>query len=152
VLRNDGGLAFSQFLTVPVGDSPNYLITADFNVDGRADLVVSNADSGSVSVLFGLPTGFSGQSYPAGSMPTALLAEDMTNDGRPDILVASLAGGDFRVMVGDGKGGFPQLSSFPGTWGASNAVLQDMDADGRRDLVISSLITHRVSLVRNITD
>ncbi len=152
ILRNEGQLAFSLFLSVPVGISPNYLITADFNIDGRADLVVSNGSSGTVSVLFGAPTGFTGQSFPAGSVPTALLASDLSGDGLPDILVASLVSGDFRVMVGDGTGSFPLLTSFPGTWGASNAVLQDMDADGRADLLISSLVTHRVSLVRNITD
>lgn len=151
VLRNEGGGTFAQFLSVPVGASPNYLITADFNVDGRADLVVSNGASGTVTVLFGSPNGFAGQSFPAGAVPTALLAQDLSGDGLPDILVASLTSGDFRVMVGDGTGSFPQLSSFPGTWGASNAVLQDVDTDGRPDLLISSLVTQRVSLVRNVT-
>lgn len=160
VLRNvtpSGGLAptasgFEQQLTIGVGQSPNYLITADFNIDGRADLVVSNGDSGSVSVLFGSASGFAGQTFPAGSVPTALLAQDLTDDGLPDILVASLVSGDFRVMVGDGQGGFPLLPTFPGTTGASNAVLQDMTADGLPDLMISSLVTERISLVRNIRD
>ncbi len=150
VLRNDNG-SFVSFLSIAVGQSPNYLVTADFNRDGRADLVVSNASSGTVSVLFGNASGFTGQSYPAGAAPTALLARDLSNDGIPDILVASLQSGDFRVMVGDGTGSFPLLPSFPGTLGASDAVLQDMDADGRPELLITSLITNRVSLVHNIT-
>lgn len=149
VLRNDGGLQFSSFLNVPVGQAPNYLITADFNRDNRADLVVSNGSSGSISVLFGTAAGFSGQSYPAGQAPTALLAGDLTGDGLDDILVASLQSGDFRVMVGDGRGSFPELTRFPGTFGASDAVLQDMDGDGKVDLLISSLVSSRISLVRN---
>lgn len=152
VLRNLGNNAYTEFLTVPVGASPNYLVTADFNRDGRADLVVSNADSGTVSVLFGTPQGFSGQSFAAGAAPTALLARDLTNDGAPDILVASLQSGDFRVLVGDGRGGFPLLPRFPGTLGASDAVLQDMTGDGLPDLMISSLVTNRVSLVRRVGD
>lgn len=144
-------LGFEEFLNVPVGNSPNYLVTADFNRDGRADLVVSNGDSASVSVLFGSASGFVGQQFPAGTGPTALLARDLTNDGFADILVASLVSGEFRILVGDGAGGFPQLPSFPGTWGASNAVLQDMTRDGRPDLMISSLVTRRISLVRNIS-
>ena len=103
-----------------------------------------------VSVLFGGATGFSGSDYPAGRAPTALLAEDLTGDGRDDILVASLESGDFRVLVGDGSGSFPLLPSFPGTLGASDAVLQDMTGDGLPELLISSLVTDRVSLVRNI--
>jgi hypothetical protein len=75
----------------------------------------------------------------------------MTQDGNADILVASLQSGDFRVMVGDGAGGFPLLPSFPGTLGASDAVLQDMDGDGRPDLMLASLITNRVSMIKNIS-
>jgi hypothetical protein len=149
-LRNVGG-SFVQYLTQPVGQTPNYLVTADFNRDGRADLVVSNAGSGTVSVLFGGSSGFTVHDYPAGATPTTLLARDLTGDGVPDILVTSLVSGDFRVLVGDGKGGFPLLPTFPGTLGASDAVLQDMDNDGLPDLLITSLITNRVSLVKNIT-
>ncbi|HZN37219.1 MAG TPA: VCBS repeat-containing protein [Planctomycetota bacterium] len=152
ILRNGGAAGFEQFVSVPVGATPNYLITADFDRDGRADLVVSNANSGSVSVLFGITNGFSGQTYPAGAAPTALLAKDLTGDGMVDVLVASLTRGDFRVMVGDGQGSFPQLYEFPGTFGASDAVLQDMDGDSRPDLLIASLVTNRVSLVRNIRE
>lgn len=150
VLRNDG-TTFSQLFDVDVGQSPNYLVTADFNRDGRADLVVSNAGSGTITVLFGTATGFTSQDYAAGSTPTALLARDLTNDGIADILVTSLVSGDFRVMVGDGSGSFPLLPTFPGTLGASDAVLQDMDADGRPELLIASLISNRVSLVKNIS-
>jgi|GEM_PF-4940550 len=150
IMRNDGGNQFTEVLAVPVGVSPNYLVTSDFNRDGLADLVVSNAVSGTVSVLFGGQNGFTGADYPAGSAPTALLAEDLTGDGLIDILVASLSSGDFRVLVGDGSGGFPQLPSFPGTLGASDAVLQDMTGDGLPELLISSLVTDRVSFVRNI--
>jgi len=152
ILRNGGAAGFEEFIGLPVGETPNYLITADFDRDGRADLVVSNANSGSVSVLFGVTNGFGGQTYVAGAAPTALLAKDLTGDGMVDILVASLSSGDFRVMVGDGQGSFPQLYSFPGTFGASDAVLQDMDADGQPDLLIASLVTNRVSLVRNIRE
>ncbi|MCU0863101.1 MAG: VCBS repeat-containing protein [Planctomycetes bacterium] len=152
VLRNDGAGGFAQFLAVPVGQSPNYLVTSDFNRDGRADLVVSNADSGTISVLFGSVNGLSGQTYAAGSSPTALLARDLTGDGIEDILVTSLTSGDFRVLVGDGSGSFPLLPTFAGTFGASDAVLQDMDGDARPDLMISSLITNRVSMVRNIRE
>jgi len=152
VLQNNENLNFSEFLTVPVGISPNYLVTEDFNRDGRADLVVSNAVSDTVTVLFATGNGFQGTDYAAGASPTALLAQDLTGDGIVDILVTSLRSGDFRVLVGDGQGSFPLLPSFPGTNGASDAVLQDMTGDGLPDLMVSSLTTNRVSLVRNIRE
>ena len=79
------------------------------------------------------------------------MAQDLTGDGVVDILVASLASGDFRVLVGDGAGSFPLLPSFPGTFGASDVVLQDMTGDGKPELMVSSLVTNRISFVRNIT-
>ncbi|MFN9946979.1 MAG: FG-GAP repeat domain-containing protein [Planctomycetota bacterium] len=150
VLSRQGGV-WQPLFDIAVGNQPNYLVSADFNRDNRADLVVSNATSNAVSVLFGSATGFTRQDYAAGSAPTALLARDLTQDGNPDILVASLQSGDFRVMVGDGAGSFPLLPQFPGTLGACDAVLQDMDGDGRPDLMLASLITNRVSLVKNIS-
>jgi hypothetical protein len=152
VLRNANGLDFVNHLTVPVGVAPNYLLTADFNFDQRADLVVSNAASGTVSVLFGGPNGFTGASYPAGSTPTALLVGDLTGDNKPDILVTAMGSADFRILAGDGKGGFPVITPFPGTFGASDALQLDMDGDGRQDVVVASLVTDRVSVLRRIGD
>ena len=150
ILQNDGtgNLVAVQFL--PVQQAPNYLIANDFNRDGRMDLVASNSDSASITVLFSSGTGFTGANYPAGATPTALLGQDLTGDGIPDILVASLAGADFRVLSGDGLGGFPGLYPFPGTLGATDGVLQDMNADGFPELLISSQITMRLSQVRNL--
>ncbi|MCA8954076.1 MAG: VCBS repeat-containing protein [Planctomycetes bacterium] len=150
ILRNDGAGSFEETLVLPVGQAPNYLITGDFNRDAAADLVVSNGADGTISILFGGTTGFTGATYPAGQTPTALLAGDLTGDGIDDVLVTSLQSGDFRVLTGNGRGSFPTITTFPGTLGASDAELMDMDGDGLRDLLISSLITSRVSIVRNI--
>ncbi|GAB4143857.1 MAG: hypothetical protein Fur0037_11610 [Planctomycetota bacterium] len=150
ILRNDGFGNLTPLVNLPVGQTPTYLITADFNRDGRADLVASNSDESSVSVLYSRGNGFETASFAAGRGPTALLSEDLTDDGIPDILVASLQDGDFRVLAGDGRGGFPLVFPFPGTFGATGAVLQDMDGDSLPDLLIGSQITNRVSLVRNL--
>lgn len=153
VFANDGAANFTQLVSLPVGVAPLYLITADFDRNGRSDLVVSNGASNDVSVLFSTPTGFTTTTIPAGRTPTALLGEDLTNDGLPDVLVASLQGGDFRVLVNDPlrPGNFTNVFPFPGTLGASGAALADVDGDGDRDLLITSLISSRISLVVNVS-
>ena len=69
------------------------------------------------------------------------------------LLVASLVGGDFRVLVNDPlrPGNFTNVFPFPGTLGASGAALADVDGDSDRDLLITSLISSRISLVVNVS-
>ena len=152
LFENDGQANLTRLVSVPTGQSPNYLLTDDFNADGRADIVVSNGLEHSVSILFGDSTGFLSESYTAGEMPTALLCDDMNGDGASDILVTSLVGGDFRVMVNDndGTGRFSNVITLPGTIGASGAALGDVDGDGDHDLLIASLITNRLSWVQGL--
>lgn len=154
ILQNDGSLSFTEVMLVPtglVGETPTSLVSEDFNSDGFPDLVVSNTASDTVSVLFGDGSGFTGQEIAAGAAPIALLARDLTGDGILDILVTSLEGGDFRVLVGDGDGSFSVQAVYPGTLASFDAELQDMTGNGQADLVITNLLTNRVTLVENIT-
>ena len=150
LLRNDGAGNLTHLISIPVGASPNFLLTADFNTDKRADLVVANGDDDTITVLFGGIQGFSSASYAAGNFPSALLVEDLTGDGLVDILVASRLGEDFRVLVGNGQGGFGNVFPFPGTLGASSVTMNDLDGDGDRELLISSVWNNRVSVVRSL--
>jgi hypothetical protein len=152
IYRNDGSGQLSHAIDLPVGLAPNYLRGADFNRDGRTDLVVSNGGNQSVSVLFAQAgMGFSMVSFPAGHTPTALLVRDLNDDGFTDILVASLVGADFRILLGDGRGGFPSLFPFAGARGVVSAAMADMNRDGLPDLLLASLITTRVSLYENLS-
>ena len=150
VLQNDGLGNLTQLVSVPVGSTPNYLLAEDFDRDGRMDLAVANEVEDSVSVLFGSTQGFRSASFAAGNFPSALLSEDLTGDGLPDILVASRLGEDFRVLVSDGNGSFSNVFGFPGTLGASAVSTADFDADGDRELIISSVVTNRVSVVKSL--
>lgn len=150
VLRNDGLGNFTQLVSIPVGAAPNFLLGEDFDRDGRMDLAVANEGEDSVSVLFGTAQGFRSASFAAGNFPSALLTEDLTGDGLPDILVASRLGEDFRVLVSDGRGSFSNVFTFPGTLGASAVSTADFDADGDRELVIASVVTNRLSVVKSL--
>jgi hypothetical protein len=151
VLENDGRGQLKEWAVVPAGLQPNYMRSADFDRDGRMDLVVSNGYSDSITVWLARAKGFAEFDLPAGKAPTALLTRDLNRDGNPDILVASLTGADFRVLLGDGKGGFPTQMPFPGTFRAISADLADLNGDQLMDLVVASLDTARISVYRNIS-
>jgi len=149
ILRNDGALVLVPHMYVPVQQAPRCLVSCDFNRDGKVDLVAANTGSASVSVLFSTGSGFNSVTFPAGETPTALLARDIDGDNLADLLVTSRDGGDFRVLCGNGVGLFPRLHWFPGTPGAVDALLQDMNGDSFPELVISGDTGPRVSLVRH---
>lgn len=149
ILRNEGALVLVPDMYVPVQQAPRCLVSCDFNRDGKVDLVAANTGSASVSVLFSTGSGFNSVTFPAGETPTALLAQDIDGDNLADLLVTSRDGGDFRVLCGNGVGQFPRLHWFPGTPGAVDALLQDMNGDAFPELVISGDTGPRVSLVRH---
>jgi hypothetical protein len=150
VFSGNGRGGFSAAQEIPVGAEPNYMRAADFNGDQLFDLVVSNLGSDDVTLVSALPSGgFRTSSIGAGDGPTALLASDLNRDGHADLLVTSYSGADLRVFLGDGRGGFPTVFRFPGTYNAVSADLGDVNGDGLPDLSIASLLTTRVSLLLN---
>jgi hypothetical protein len=146
----DAALATS--VEVPVGQVPTYLRSADFDRDGRADLVVSNGESDAISILISEPAGgFRRLDVPAGRRPTALLTRDLNRDGFVDILVASLTGADFRVVLGDGRGGVQQMLVFPGNYSASSAAMADLNGNDLEDLTVAGLLTRRLAVFKNVS-
>ena len=51
--RATSHLTFSVPVSVPAGAGPRHLVIADLTGNGHPDLVVANAESSDVSVLFG---------------------------------------------------------------------------------------------------
>lgn len=135
-----------------VGAVPTRLDVTDLNGDGASDLVVSNSDADSLSLLVAVGGGvFNRTDVPVGASPLALLTEDLNRDGNPDILVASLIGREFRVLLGDGSGGVSQSIAFPGVFTAVDAELLDLNGDTLPDLVISGFETGRLAVYKNIS-
>ena len=124
--------------TIPVGQQPVSIATADFNGDGDADLVTANAGSNNVSVLttLGAPGWFQpAVNLPAGRYPDAVVAGDFTNDGKSDFAVANRDDNTVMVFLGNGDGTFksPLVASVGS--GPVFLVAGDVNGDGKTDLV-----------------
>jgi hypothetical protein len=92
---------FAAAVHYAVGDHPISVAAADVTGDGKADIIVGNRDSNTVSLLVNLGNGaFAAQvSYPVGQDPQSPAAADVTGDGHPDIIVPNYGSNTVAVMI-----------------------------------------------------
>jgi hypothetical protein len=132
----------SHTYTLPL---PAYSIaTADFNGDGKLDLVFITSDPitgnwsfyvmlGNGDGSFGSPTAFP-QGVP-GQPGISIVVADCNGDHKPDLLVLA---GTLNVFLGKGDGTFaPAVSYFAGA-GPTSFVVGDFNNDGIADAAVAS--------------
>lgn len=135
-LGTGGGSAF-RLLNQPSG-----IAVADFNLDGKVDLAISNFNAGNVTVVLG--DGFGGFAQASGSPyggfigPNAVVAGDFNGDGKPDIAVSGPASIALAVLIGDGAGGFVAAPPSPIAAGTIviGMIAADFNGDGIFDLAL----------------
>ncbi|MFC6225842.1 FG-GAP-like repeat-containing protein [Hymenobacter artigasi] len=132
---------FGAMIPYSVGSNvaPLGVVLADFNGDGRLDLLTANDPSQSLSLLYGQNNGTLGQLQvlpAAGAGAVALKVGDFNRDGRPDVVVAGAGSGG--VLIGTAAGmlippGYQfslRMTSNPGA-----LALGDVNGDGQPDVV-----------------
>ncbi|MBV8897790.1 MAG: VCBS repeat-containing protein [Acidobacteriaceae bacterium] len=125
--------------------------SADFNKDGKADVVTTDLDQDTVSILLGDGKGglhdAPGSPFAAGARPWAVAVDDMNRDGNADLVILPYEP-DVRdprdvgvtVLLGDGKGGFTKMRGSPlslaGCRGPDRVATGDINGDGLRDIAV----------------
>jgi hypothetical protein len=128
--------SFNRAGVFDVGNGPIALAAPDLNKDGKADLVVVNSSSSSISILLGDGSGnFASQvQYAVGSSPYWLAVDDFNVDTKPDVAVLR-SDGTIVILLGDGGGGFTSISTLSGTPNPTALAVGEFHGDGKPDLV-----------------
>lgn len=137
VLSTPAG-GFSAPIAIPVGFYVNNVSVADFNKDGRMDLLLSGGSA--TAVVFGNGDGsFSTPRYvpvPVGPLAGGNCASaDVNNDGNADILVPGSGG--LAVALGNGDGTFRPAALFRTTFDSPYVVTGDFNNDGKLDAIVT---------------
>jgi hypothetical protein len=124
---------------------PDALVVADFDQDGRTDIVTSNFSDDNVSVYRNTSTDgmlslASRVDYPSGNFSSDVTTGDLDLDGKLDLIVRT-----------DGQFSFLKNNSTPGaisfaspqdfTLPASNTSVGDLNGDGLQDLYFTGNMT-----------
>jgi hypothetical protein len=146
LLRGKGDGTFTPFDPASVstgGAGPFVFASGLFNNDSFVDLVISNTDSGDVTVLLGNGNGTFGQASSAAVIdhPLGLVVADLNNDNKQDLTVVSGTDVDVNVnlVYGNGDGTFqtPRQTSQPEV-DSTVVAAADLDSDGRIDLAVAN--------------
>ncbi len=127
-----------QTSSTTITNSPTSVAVADFNRDGKPDMVVVTAN-GTLSVLMGNGDGTFGPELlqPGPFAASAVFAGDFNGDGKMDI--ATTVNSSLRVFLGHGDGTFTQQPDTPLPASTSNYLSiagGDLNGDGALDLVV----------------
>ena len=134
----------------PAGPAPGALAVADFNGDGNLDLVVTNSNSASITVLLGASDGSFGDPLTTvtGAKPTALVAADLDGDGITDLAVTDSETGSVNLLIGAGDGTFSPRREVALSAGTLSAiVVTDFDGDGVPDLAVANQSANYVAIL-----
>ena len=140
VLEDRRLLSFAPAVDYASGTNPQEIVAADFNNDGRLDLVVANPTANSVNVLLGNGNGTfqAPKSSAAGDNPISVAVGDFNDDGKLDLAAASGGTACVSVMLGNGDGTFQAPSSIEIGSDPSSVAVGDFNGDGKLDLAATS--------------
>ena len=144
ILLGNGDGTFQAKVDYDAGVRPSWAAVADFNGDGKPDLVVTHEVWSRVFLGRGDGSFQPGIDYSSGGGVNAVAVADFNGDGIPDLVTANgteANGFGASVLLGVGDGTF-QFPADYRTGGSPIAIATgDFSADGKPDLVVPLINT-----------
>jgi len=134
--------SFTNTASYPVPNNAQWIITGDFNNDGKVDLATANSvGSSSVSVLLGTGSGTFGAAITTVRTDVVfrLVGGDFNGDGKLDLVVLYSSVNKFGFLAGLGNGMFSTADiTFPTGAGPSTVVSSDFNFDNNLDVALTT--------------
>jgi hypothetical protein len=139
--NGDGSFQPARISLTKFNFGPNSVKAADFNNDGKLDLV-GVSFTGNLVVLLGNGDGTFTPSFntTAGIEPSDVEAGDLNGDGKLDLVLTNNFANSISVLYGNGDGtfGLQQVISIGLNQLPWASVLGDFNGDGKLDIAIST--------------
>ncbi|MCW3071377.1 MAG: cell surface receptor domain protein [Bacteroidetes bacterium] len=162
ILKNAGigdSIHFTAPLTFSLGFYPQHLSIGDLNGDSKPDLAVTGSAPFGTYTLFtckNTSTGGTlnfepGVGYSVGSSTRNAAIGDLNGDGKMDLAVAVQGSNVVAVLKNTSTSGaitFDMPSNYPGGYLCISVAIDDMNGDGKADLV-SIGYPNIISVIRN---
>jgi hypothetical protein len=121
--------------------SPEGLVVADFNGDGKPDIAVSNENANTIAVFLNDGAGNFGTPIITTVQNSTWISElavgDFNEDGKPDLALAA-NGSETFILLGNGDGTFSQQSAaLTNASSFAQARVVDLNGDGHLDLALA---------------
>jgi hypothetical protein len=145
VLLGDGrgGFAAAQGSPSRIGRGFYPHALGDMNGDGRVDVVAPDILGSAIVVALGDGRGgfavANGSPFRVKPRPFFVLLEDINGDSRLDVIATHDDIDDVAVLLGDGRGGLSAAPGFHAGHRGWTTAAADLDADGRKDLLIAGM-------------
>jgi CSLREA domain-containing protein len=156
VLRDFSGTSFASIANYKVGSQPSDVVIGDFDGLQGLDLAISNAGSDTITLMLGDGNGgFTASTIPSGGVsPIALTSGDFNDDNLTDLAIANYGNhptgsdlGNVSILFNAGNASFATPVSYAAGFGPASIAVADLNADGREDLAVASLLSNSVSVL-----
>jgi hypothetical protein len=143
---------FTQAVGSPIatGQQPYCIDDADFNMDGKTDLITSSVNSNSIHLLLGNGSGaFSvAPAFPiaAGGMPYHIVAGKFNSDAFPDFACVNGSGNTLQIYLGNGNGTFASPQTLTTGQQPRTIAVADLNNDTWPDMVVPNSNSNSLSI------
>ena len=155
-------------LDLSVGSGPDRVVIADLDGDGKPDLVVADAYAGEISIYQNISANGRLAFVAPGVVltmvqgkygnPSTVVVADVDGDGKPDIIALNSDSNSisiFRnIITSPGTiwaNSFADRVDVPARLGMTGMAVQDLDGDGKPDIVTDNSGNNTISVFHNLS-